>query len=125
MLAELVAKLQQAFAERDAKMVASFYAEDAVFLVPGRAPTVGRDAIEIEVCADFHDAGFGRVLRVVDEKGSSDLRYVLGSLSTSSSDPVTQADQVATGHFVQIWRRGSRGSWQISCDISCPGGPAL
>jgi uncharacterized protein (TIGR02246 family) len=87
MLAELMARLQQGFAEQDAKTVASFYAEDAVFLLPGRPPLVGRDAIEIAVCTDFHDAAFGLDLRVLDERGSDDFRYVLRSLIARFTDP--------------------------------------
>jgi uncharacterized protein (TIGR02246 family) len=125
MLVELVAQLQQGFAEQDAKTVASFYAKDAVFLLPGRPPLIGRDAIEIAVCTDFHDAAFGLDLRVLDERGSDDFRYVLGSLSAQFTDPTSQLAQTAPGHFVQIWRRSSQGSWHIICDISCPGEPAL
>jgi uncharacterized protein (TIGR02246 family) len=125
MLAELVEQLQEGFAEQDAKAVASFYAEDAVFLLPGRPPLEGRDAIEIAVCTDFHDAAFGLGLRVLDERGSDDFRYVLGSLISRFTDPSSQLAQTAPGHFVQIWRRSSQGSWHIICEISCPGEPAL
>jgi ketosteroid isomerase-like protein len=105
--------------------VASFYAGDAVFLLRGRPPLAGRDAIEIAICTDFHDAAFGLDLRVLDVKGSDELRYVLGSLSARFTDPSSQLAQTAPGHFVQIWQRSSQGSCQIIWDISCPGGPVL
>jgi uncharacterized protein (TIGR02246 family) len=119
------AELIAAFGARDPARIAGFYADDAVFFTPGRAPVVGRKAINEVMVEDLKDPGFKLELTEQTSRmaASGDLAYARGTLTASFTNPQTGQVQSIGGTYLQVLRKREDGSWEILEDISSPGPP--
>jgi uncharacterized protein (TIGR02246 family) len=119
------ADLIAAFRARDPARIAGFYADDAVFFTPGRAPVVGRKAVAEVMIEDLKDPGFNLELteQVSRMAGSGDLAYARGTFTASFTNPETRQVQSIGGTYLQVLVKREDGSWEIMEDISSPGPP--
>ncbi len=119
------ADLIAAFKARDPARIAGFYADDAVFVTPGRGPVVGRKAIAELMVEDLKDPGFS--LELADQTSrvaaSGDLAYSRGTFTASFTDPQTRQVQSIGGTYLQVLGKRDHGGWEIVEDISSPGPP--
>jgi uncharacterized protein (TIGR02246 family) len=116
-----------AFKARDPARIASLYAEDSVFVIPGRAPIAGRGAVAEVMLEDLKDPDFGLdlVAQTTAVAASGDLAYARGTFEASFTNPQTKEAQSVGGTYLQIFRKREDGSWEILEDISSPGPPAV
>jgi uncharacterized protein (TIGR02246 family) len=119
--ADLIAALKA----RDPARIAGLYADDAVFVTPGRAPVIGRKAVAEIMVEDLKDPGFSLELteRTSRMAVSGDLAYSRGTFTASFTNPETGQVQSIGGTFLQVLRKQEDGGWQILEDISSPGPP--
>jgi uncharacterized protein (TIGR02246 family) len=115
-------ELQQAIDARDPARIADFYAEDAMFLTPGRPAVQGRDAVERMMIEDLNDPGFGLALTVQASHvaASGDLGYARGTLRLSFTNPQTGEVGSIAANYLQVFRKDGDGSWKVIEDISSP-----
>jgi uncharacterized protein (TIGR02246 family) len=114
--------LQQAFEQGDAARIAAFYAEDAVFITPGRPPARGREAVLRVFEEDLANPGFSLSLTVerTEAAGSGDLAYVRGAFRATFAVPGSERPGEVAGSYLQILRRRGDGPWLVAADISSP-----
>jgi uncharacterized protein (TIGR02246 family) len=119
------ADLIAAFKARDPARIAGFYADDAVFFTPGRAPVIGRKAVAEIMVEDLKDPGFNLELteQISRMAVSGDLAYVRGTFIASFTNPQTGQVQSIGGTYLQVLGKPEGGGWQILEDISSPGPP--
>ena len=117
--------LVAAFRARDPARIAGFYAVDAVFVTPGRAPVIGRKAVAEIMVEDLKDPGFNLELTEQTSRMavSGDLAYVRGTFTASFTNPQTGQVQGIGGTYLQVLFKREDGGWQIVEDISSPGPP--
>lgn len=110
----------QDWQSKAADKIAAHYADDAVLMVPGMAPTVGKDAIlgtlkqmvaDPAMSLKFHAS-------VVEVAKSGDLGYTQGSYTLTVTD--AQTKQVITDHgsYVTTYRKVADGTWKAVSDIA-------
>jgi uncharacterized protein (TIGR02246 family) len=118
-------ELVAAFEARDAPRIASLYAEDAVFITPGRPAVMGREAVAKVMIEDLQDPGFSLKLTEQTTKTASagDLAYSRGRFSVSFTNPSSGKVETLGGNYLQIFRKKADDSWEILEDISSPGPP--
>ena len=114
-------QLVEAFNERNAVRIAELYAEDAVFVMPGRPPVVGRPAIVRAMEEDFRDESFSLELAEQKTEEFGDLAYARGTFRVRFTVPGTAGIQSVAGNYLQVFRKQPDDSWQIAEDISSPG----
>ena len=128
--AERVALLQTerawaaATAGSDPEDVLSFLHDDAV-LYPGDGPTAhGKSEILVFLTARRTMPGFQQVFAPAEAYVSpaGDLGYAVGQFETLTSNSVG-IDLVASGRYVNVWRRDTDGNWEISLAVHSPLSP--
>src|SRR4051812_11673228 len=97
-------------------IAATFYAVDATMLPPGRAPVIGREAIQ-RFLREFHAEGNRRCTITIDRVESSDrLAYVIGSywveLQLANGEVVEDR-----GSLLESWRRDDEEYWWCVADM--------
>lgn len=109
-----------------AKM-ASYYADDAVVMVPGGPPVSGRDAIEKELQEMVKDPAMSMTFQPAraDVSKSGDLGYTQGAYALTMSDPKTHKAVTEHGSYVATYRKQADGSWKAVADIASSAGPAM
>jgi uncharacterized protein (TIGR02246 family) len=114
-----------AFRARDPARIADFYADDAVFVTPGRAPVIGRKAVAEIMVEDLKDPGFNLELTEQTSRMavSGDLAYIRGTFTASFTSPQSGQVQSIGGTYLQVLGKQEGGGWQILEDISSPGPP--
>jgi len=114
-----------AFKAKDAARAASYYAEDAVVMIPGRAVATGRAAVEKAIGEDLGDPNFtfDFTNAKTDVAASGDMAYTRGSFRVTYTDPKTRAKASEAGSYVTVFRKGSDGAWRAVADISTPSIP--
>jgi uncharacterized protein (TIGR02246 family) len=114
-----------AFRARDSARIADFYADDAVFVTPGRAPVIGRKAVAEIMVEDLKDPGFNLELTEQTSRMavSGDLAYIRGTFTASFTNPQSGQVQSIGGTYLQVLGKQEGGGWQILEDISSPGPP--
>jgi uncharacterized protein (TIGR02246 family) len=118
-------ELVAAFEARNASRIASLYADDAVFITPGRAAVVGREAVAKVMIEDLQDPGFSLKLTEQTTKTASagDLAYSRGRFSVSFTNPSSGQVERVEGNYLQIFRKKVDDRWEILEDISSPAPP--
>ncbi len=116
-------EMLEAFQARDADRIAAYYAEDAVFFMPGRAPVAGREAVARTMEEDLSDAGFSLDLagQKTEVSASGDMAYTRGTFRASYTNPQTGKIETVGGNYLQVFRKQADGSWKVVEDISSPG----
>jgi uncharacterized protein (TIGR02246 family) len=101
-----------AFAKRDAKTLAGFYAEDAIFLPAGHDPVRGPAGVEKFFAGLFANGVTGHKLDVIEAQGDGNLLFGAAKWSANGKDS-TGADQPWGGHATHIFERQPNGSLKI------------
>lgn len=115
---ELVARWHEAVADRDVDAVLGLMAEDAVFLVPGKPPILGREAFEQglrEVLTHHRIDSSGDV---IDLEVSGHLAYCWTYLRVQMI-PLDGGDAaVWAGSGLSVFRKLNSGAWVIARDAN-------
>ena len=110
----------KAGAAKDSAALASSYASDAVFAVPGRT-VQGGDAIGKALAGDLQDPAFKFNLTNERTDASGDLGYTTGTYKVSYTDSKTKKVVHGTGSYLTVFRKQPDGSWKAVGDFSTPG----
>jgi ketosteroid isomerase-like protein len=117
-LAKLDGDWSAAAARRDARLVASFYAEDAVVYPPGGVVIIGRPAAEKFWAAGLADPTYSISWKSVSASVSrgGDLGFTCGTYEESykGSDGKSVRN---TGKYVTLWAKDRDGNWKSIHDI--------
>jgi len=116
----LDAEWQRAVAAKDLDRTVSFYAEDAVMLLPGTALVRGANAIRASWKQTFlADPNFAVTFSPLDIHADryGHMAYEIGEYSLTASDSQGHA-QASKGKYVALWMRQSDGSWKA--EVDCP-----
>jgi uncharacterized protein (TIGR02246 family) len=119
----LPGELQDAIERRDAASIAALYADDALFIAPGRPPARGRKAVRRAFEEDLANPGSSLSLTVerIEVAASGDIAYIRGALRVTFSLPGSGRPGEMSGSYLQVLRRRGGGDWLVEVDISAPG----
>ncbi|MGE3171748.1 MAG: DUF4440 domain-containing protein [Planctomycetota bacterium] len=99
---------------RDIEGVVAIYTADAVYVVDGLPPVIGRAALEV---MERRGLDAGEVLRAehVTEalRVDGDLAWELGTI-TADIRPQDQDAQRIVFHYIAMWRLGAGRQWRIA-----------
>lgn len=124
---ELVAtleKIQATLNSKDAAGFASFFTEDATWILPNAATFRGRAAIEkgaSDFIATFESVDFGAIVidKLVVISDTEALTFSNGTYTVTMKDkkaPVTLANP-----FADYWTRDADGAWRIAYEVNAEG----
>jgi ketosteroid isomerase-like protein len=106
------AALMAAFAKGDPVAAAAVYSEDGALFPPGKAPVVGRKAIEA-FWRDTMTAGIRSLKLSTDEvKSSGQLAYEVGRYELAGAD----GRMIDAGNYCVVWQRLGA-TWKLHRDI--------
>jgi len=109
-LDKLATEFAAAYNAHDAAKVASFYADDAVLMVPNEPMTKGRKNIEAHYKEDFGRGAVRLRIRPVESVVAGDRAFEVGT-ATATLGPLSD-----DGKYIVIYKRvGSE--WKIAYDI--------
>ena len=110
----------QDYAGKDPDKIASYYAEDAVLMVPGMDAASGKDAIRKVDVQMFTDPAFSLKFQAtkVDAAKSGDLAYSQGSYTLIMTDPNTKKVANDHGSYVTVYHKQADGTWKVASDIA-------
>ena len=98
---------------RDADGLVAIYADDAVYVVEGNPPVVGKKQL---AAMETRGLGQGEVLGVRHRcdalRVDGDIAWELGSIDATVR-PKGQEPQTVTFHFVAMWKLGKDRAWRI------------
>jgi ketosteroid isomerase-like protein len=118
--AKVLAKLDDdwsvAAATRDAKRVASFYAEEAIAYPPNEPMAVGRAAAEKAWAAYFADPTYNLSWKTTHAEVAGDLGYTSGQYRDWFVGPDGKKVE-GNGKYLCVWRRQSDGTWKAVHDM--------
>ena len=109
----------------EADLFASLFAADGALLRPGGGLTVGRDKIRARMRDVFANVRMTEgTITTADVFLIGDTAYetgfwnfTIGPLGSTTSEP-------DSGHYVEIWKRDSKGAWRMWRDIGVPRMPS-
>jgi uncharacterized protein (TIGR02246 family) len=109
----------QDYAAKDVDKVAAHYADDAVLMIPGAPPVVGKDAIHTGFKPMLADPALSLKFEAskVDVAKSGDLAYTEGSYTMTLTDPQTKQIVHDHGSYVTTYRKQPDGAWKATVDI--------
>jgi ketosteroid isomerase-like protein len=118
--AKVLAKLDDdwsaAAATRDAKRVASFYAEDAIAYPPNEPMAVGKAAAEKVWAAYFVDPSYNLSWKTTHAEVTGGLGYTAGTYEDSFKGPDGKKVQ-GKGKYLCVWKKQSDGTWKAIRDM--------
>jgi len=108
----------------DLERVLSFWHDDAVVYPGDRAPVRGKSEILVFLTANRTMPGFRQIFEPSEAHASpaGDLGYTVGNFETSFSNS-EGTRLVASGRYVNVWRRAADGSWKSILEVRSPLGP--
>lgn len=115
-------------AAKDADKWASYYTEDASFLLPNAPVITGRDKIKEAMKPMLADPNFALTFegtRAEASKGG-DLVYSVGTYTMTVSNPKDKKPMTDKGKYLTVFKKQADGSWKaaadmISSDLPAPG----
>ncbi len=115
----LDAEWQSAVTAKDLDRTVSFYAQDAVMLIPGAALARGPDAIRASWKLTLADPNFAVKFSPLDVQADryGHMAYEIGEYLFTGSDSQGHA-RTSKGKYVGVWSRQSDGSWKA--EVDCP-----
>jgi uncharacterized protein (TIGR02246 family) len=115
-----------AFKAKDSAKLGSYYTEDAVASMPGRAAASGREAIAGQIAGDMKDPAFSIDFSNAKTAvaASGDLAYTRGTFRVGYTDPQTKKPGAMVGNYLTLFRKQPDGSWKAVEDIASQGGAA-
>lgn len=105
-----------AAATRDAKRVASFYADDAIAYPPNEPAAVGRAAAEKVWAAYFADPSYHLSWKTTHAEVQGGIGYTAGSYEDSFKGPDGKKIQ-GKGKYLCVWKKQSDGTWKAIRDM--------
>ena len=115
-LAKLDDEWSTAAATRDAKRVASFYAEDAIAYPPNEPMVVGRAAAEKVWAKYFTDPSYNLSWKTTHAEVIGDLGYTSGTYEDSFVGPDGKKIE-GKGKYLCVWKKQSDGTWKAVHDM--------
>jgi ketosteroid isomerase-like protein len=117
-LAKLDDEWSKVAASRDAKRVASFYAEDVVAYPPNEPLSTGRAAAEKVWAAYFADPSFSISWKTIhaEVSKSGELGFTSGTYQTSANGPDGKP-ATENGKYLCVWRKQKDGTWKAVHDM--------
>ncbi len=117
-LKQLDDEWSRAAATKDAQLVASFYAEDAIAYPPNEPAAIGRAAAGKVWAAYFADASFSISWKTLHAQvaASNDLGYTSGTYEASYKGP-DGAMVLEKGKYLCNWRKERDGTWKAIHDM--------
>jgi uncharacterized protein (TIGR02246 family) len=125
--AELTATLEKvlaAFANKDSASVASFFTEDATWVLPNATTFKGRGNIEkgaADFLATFETVAFATPTfeKLVVISDTQAVSFVSGSFTVTTKDNKTPT--TFSNPFADYWQKGADGVWRIAYEINAEG----
>jgi uncharacterized protein (TIGR02246 family) len=110
----------QDYAGKSADKITSYYADDAVLMVPGMDAAVGKDAIHKIGEQMFADPALSLKFQAtkVDAAKSGDMAYSQGSYTMTMTDPNTKQVVNDHGSYVTVYHKQADGTWKVVSDIA-------
>ncbi len=110
----------QDYLSKDADKLTAYYAEDAVLMAPGMAPSVGRESIRATLKEMVADPALSLKFTAakIDVADSGDLGYTRGAYVMTMTDPQTRKVVQDHGSYVTTYRKGGDGKWKAVADIA-------
>jgi ketosteroid isomerase-like protein len=105
-----------AAATRDAKRVASFYAEDAIAYPPNEPAAVGKAAAEKVWAAYFVDPSYNLSWKTMHAEVTGVLGYTAGTYEDSFKGPDGKKVQ-GKGKYLCVWKKQGDGTWKAIHDM--------
>jgi uncharacterized protein (TIGR02246 family) len=115
-LAKLDDDWSAAAATRDAKRVASFYAEDAIAYPPNEPMAVGKAAAEKVWASYFAEPTYKISWKTAHAEVTGALGYTAGTYEDSFKGPDGKT-VAGKGKYVCVWRKQNDGTWKAVHDI--------
>jgi uncharacterized protein (TIGR02246 family) len=116
---QVLKAFETAFTAKDAAKLASFYAEDAVWLPPGYPVVVGRTNIQAAFNAMVAAGGTLKFSSIASEI-SGDQAFAAGTYTVTVSSGATgvggSGPKVMAAKYLTVFRR-IRGDWKITYDM--------
>jgi uncharacterized protein (TIGR02246 family) len=124
---DLEAQWNQAYVAKDPDKIASFYADDAVLMVPGEDAIRGKDAIHSGFKQMVADSAMSLKFHSdrVDVAKSGDMAYSAGTYEMTATDSATHKVINDHGNFVTDYRKQADGSWKAVADIATSAVPPM
>jgi ketosteroid isomerase-like protein len=118
--AQALAKLDEdwsaAAATRDAKRVASFYAENAIAYPPNEPMAIGRAAAEKVWAAYFAEPTYKLSWKTSHAEVNGVLGYTTGTYEDSFQGPDGKT-VYGKGKYVCVWKKQADGTWKAIHDM--------
>ena len=117
-------KMIPAFAAKDGATFASFFTDDATWILPDASTYVGRAAIETGAKAfieSFESAALGAVTidKLIVASDSEAVTFSHGSMTITMKGKKTA--EVHNNPFADYWIKGADGMWRISYEVNAEG----
>lgn len=113
------------FATKDADKAASYYADDAVLLMPNSPIITGKDNIKAAWRTVLADPNFALTFQSTraDAAKSGDLVYTVGTYSMTMSSPKDKKPITDHGKYMTVFKKQPDGSWKAVADMTNSDGP--
>lgn len=105
---------------RDAAKWASYYADDAVLMIPGMKPMKGKAAIldGLKAFASDPNLSLNFTASTVEVAKSGDLAVTQGNYTMTMTDPVSKNKMTDTGTYETTYKKQADGSWKAVFDAN-------
>ena len=126
-ISDTEAQWNKDYAAKDADKITSYYADDAVLMVPGMDAMRGKEAIHTGIKQWLADPALTLTFEAskVEVAKSGDLGYTQGSYKMTMTDPATKKVANDHGSYVTTYRKQADGSWKASADIATSSVPPM
>jgi len=116
----------QAYGAKNLDRILLQYADDASSIVPGVPMMTGIKAIRAGVAEQLADPEFALSFHTdkVEVSESGDMAYSQGSFTYTGTDIKSKRAITSKGHYVEVYKKQSNGSWKVVEDIATNDGPA-
>jgi uncharacterized protein (TIGR02246 family) len=120
----LIARWIAAAREGEVDEVLALMAPDAMFLMAGQPPMIGRDAFANSMRTMLADHTIDSTSEVEEVAVSGDMAYCRTRLSVTVTSKHGKLPLQRTGHTLSILRKGDDGKWLLARDANMLASPA-
>ena len=106
-------------ATNEVSKFASYYSEDAAFLMPNAPAVIGKDDIEAALRPMLADPNFSLTFQSTKAEASKggDFVYTVGTYSMTVSSPADKKPVTDKGKYLTVFKRQADGSWKAVADM--------
>jgi uncharacterized protein (TIGR02246 family) len=124
---DLETEWNQSYATKDADKISSYYADDAVLMVPGEDAMHGKDAIHAGYKQMVADPAMSLKFHAdrVEVAKSGEMAYSAGKYELTATDSATHKVINDHGSYVTTYRKQADGSWKAVADIATSAVPPM